>query len=287
MTGGVTQVQRATVDYDGTVSIVSTLNNANCAIVGDISVHMSTGTYYAIGNGSGNSTSITDNLFSLDPTSLTVGTSADLSSTLSLGANELVKGLEIIGTKGWVLTWDAISLTCKLYPVVLSTGALDGSAITLGGKYEIAPTGLAYNNPCQYWTPFSPGVTSYVSTESCQASTTSVDCCYKLIECDSGASIYTQTNLAAYADLYVNLGTAGTCYKVHKWGDGGCLGAVDVTVVANYGSCELCNAVQDTCYRLLKCGDLTNSPVYTTSTLTPSKLGLLKLEAFITPSKSP
>jgi len=270
ITGGVTQVQRATVDYDGTVSIVSTLNNANCAIVGDISVHMSTGTYYAIGNGAGNSTSTTDNLFSLDPTSLTVGTNADLSSTLSLGANELVKGLEIIGTKGWVLTWDAISLTCKLYPVVLSTGALDGSAITLGGKYEIAPTGLAYNNPCQYWTPFSPGVTSYVSTESCQASTTSVDCCYKLIECDSGASIYTQTNLAAYADLYVNLGTAGTCYKVHKWGDGGCLGAVDVTVVANYGSCELCNAVQDTCYRLLKCGDLSTSPVYTTSTLTPS-----------------
>lgn len=271
--GGTTQVSVHSISNTGVLtSVGSTLFNGNVRLTGDIAIDGSD--YYCVGNATPSTHfPFTNDLFILDSGTLHNNTVANLTSTLSLGANEIVTGIEFVGANLYVLTWDATRQSLKLYQVNKNTGALIGSGISLQTssgevKFAISPTGLAYNNPCQYWETASFQLKLHNTCEDCYNDSTSVDTYYELIECSTGFSTYTNSNLASYVGKIVNTGTPGKCYTVYNYDVSSCPGCASVTVVSDYVDCTTCGAAQSVCYRLLKCNDPGTDPKYTTEPLT-------------------
>tara|TARA_R110001592_G_scaffold5517_3_gene30365 strand:- start:26927 stop:37831 length:10905 start_codon:yes stop_codon:yes gene_type:complete len=271
--GGTTQVSVHSINNTGTLTSVSpTLYNSNVRLTGDIAISGST--YYCTGNATPSTHfPFTNDLFTLDSATLTNTTVANLTSTLSLTANEIVTGIEFVGSILYVLTWNATNQALKLYNVNKSTGALVGSGLSLQSpsgqvKFATSPTGLAYNNVCDYWESASFQLELHTTCEVCYNASTSVDTYYELIECSTGFSTYTNSNLASYVGKIVNTGTPGKCFTVYNYDVSSCPGCASVTVVSDYADCTTCGASQSVCYRLLKCNDPGTDPKYTTEALT-------------------
>ena len=271
--GGVTQVSRSTIDKKGVITTSSTLTNATVLLNGDIAVDKISGTYYCTGDSTPSTTEKTTDLFSLDPSTLAETHIADLVSTLSLTNTSSVKAIEIVRGSAYVLTWDTALYTVTLYEISLVNGGLI-KTIPLKystGEYKFtdAPTGLGANNPCRYWDAASFQFTTYESCSKCFASTTSKNCCFELVDCETGASTIVTTDVSAYLGQIVVTDTPGKCYTVYAYDNSSACTGSEVNITKQYTSCSDCTGIQTVCYRLLKCGDTTSDPKYTTTALTP------------------
>tara|TARA_R110002020_G_scaffold229316_1_gene440044 strand:+ start:5395 stop:16407 length:11013 start_codon:yes stop_codon:yes gene_type:complete len=270
---GVTQVSRNTIDKKGVLTTVNTLTNTTVQLTGDLAVDKTTGNYYCLGDSSPTSVPETNDLFKLDPSTLTHTVIASLTSTLSLQTYQKVTGIDIAKDICYVLVWDSRTFGLTLYSITKDTGVLV-STLSLQDsdgetKFIDIPTGLAYNNPCPYWTPAAFQVTSYTSCTECYASSTSKNCCYELIDCVTGHSVISSTELSAYVGKIIVIDDPGKCYTVYTYDNSTTCTGVEVSVNAQYNECSDCTPIQGICYRLLKCDDPTSDPKYTSKALTP------------------
>jgi hypothetical protein len=76
-----------------------------------------------------------------------------------------------------------------------------------------------------------------------------VPCCFKLINCLTGAFVLTTTDLTTYQDKIVKIG-GDECYVININGDASCVGAIPVTVSEYFDDCEVCTRVYS---RLIDC----------------------------------
>lgn len=74
-------------------------------------------------------------------------------------------------------------------------------------------------------------------------------CCFKLINCATGAIIISNTDLNAYQDKIVKIG-GDECYAININSDPTCAGAIAVTVSEYFDTCEICTRVYS---RLVDC----------------------------------
>ena len=282
--GGVTQISRNTIDKKGALSVVNTLINTTVQLTGDLVVDKVSGNYYCMGDSSPAAVAETNDLFILDPSTLSLTVVASLTSTLSLAAYQNVRGIEIVKNVCYVVVENTRTHGLDLYTINKDTGVLIGTALPLltssgSSIFSDAPTGLGYNNPCAYWEKADFKVTSYSSCSTCSASTTSKNCCYELIDCVTGASTIVKTDISQYVGMIITTDTAGSaskCYTVYNYSTSSTCTGSDINVTSYYTSCTDCTGIQATCYRLLKCSDPTDDPKYTTSALTAkikSKIG--------------
>ena len=269
---GVTQVSRNSINKKGVLTTINTLTNTNVQLTGDLAVDKITGEYYCIGDSSPTATPVYNDLFKLDPSTLTHTVIADLTSTLSLNANQTVKAIEIVKDSCFVLVWDSNNFASTLYKIVKDTGALISTLPVIKSdgdtKFRFPPSGLGYNNPCLYWDSGAFKLVNYSSCSTCFASTTSKNCCYELVDCATGASTITRTDVSAYLGQVIVTDSPGKCYTVYTYDNSITCSGVDVNVTSQYTDCVSCTGVQTKCYRLLKCGDPTSDPKYTTEALT-------------------
>tara|TARA_R110002020_G_scaffold114891_4_gene264246 strand:- start:3098 stop:13885 length:10788 start_codon:yes stop_codon:yes gene_type:complete len=269
---GVTQVSRNTINKKGVLTTVNTLTNTTVQLTGDLAVDKITGEYYCIGDSSPTATPVYNDLFKLDPSTLTHTVIADLTSTLSLSAHQTVKAIEIVKDSCYVLVWNSSSFAITLYRINKDTGALISTLPIIkadgGTEFRNPPSGLGYNNPCMYWDTGAFKLANYSSCSTCFASPTSKNCCFELVDCETGASTITSTDVSAYLGQIIVTDNPGKCYTVYSYDNSiTCTGAV-VNVTKSYPTCSECTPVQTTCYRLLKCDDPTSDPKYTTEALT-------------------
>lgn len=269
---GVTQVSRNSIDKKGVLTTVNTLTNTTVQLTGDIAVDKITGEYYCIGDSSPAATPVYNDLFKLDPSTLTHTVIADLTSTLTLSASQTVRAIEIIKDSCYVLVWDSSSFAVTLHRINKDTGSKLSvlPIIKSNGdtKFTEPPSGLGYNNPCIYWDTGAFKLASYADCSACFASATSKNCCFELVDCATGLSTITSTDVSAYLGKVIVTDTPGKCYTVYTYDNSITCTGVEVNVTKEYAECSDCTLIQTTCYRLLKCNDPTSDPKYTTHALT-------------------
>lgn len=76
------------------------------------------------------------------------------------------------------------------------------------------------------------------------------ECCFKLINCLTGAVTITNTNLNQYLDKIIKVNEQSGCYIINIEDDEDCSGAIAVTIKDEFDTCELCNKVY---YKLVDC----------------------------------
>lgn len=80
--------------------------------------------------------------------------------------------------------------------------------------------------------------------------TPKIECCFNLINCQTGAELLTNSNLTAYLSKVIKIEEAEGCFLINYADPSECSSEPNVTVTSYYGNCIDCNQVY---YRLIDC----------------------------------
>ena len=280
----------------GTLTLAGTVTNTTISIGHDISCDPSTGDWWLLGDVTGGTSS--NDLLVIDNATGNHALQGDLTAILSLGAGEVVRGIEAVEfilalTTLYVVVSKPISGTTTfnifLYKVEnsIQVGGAVGLIEPVSGTtiWDSVPTGLAYNDVCQKWANnIQPNLVEYGDCVACLNNSQTADCCFKCTDCTDPSNFFYSTSPALLpyttsANLIWRDGN-DVCWETEF--SQACINPIVATIAAGpFTDCNDCAVATVECFKLTSCIDATDI-LYTNTTVDPAIIGFLGQTIHIT-----